>query len=265
MLATSLFNGEKFMKIATFNVNSIRARLPIFTKWLIDAQPDIVCLQETKATDSDFPSQAFADSGYEYVFHGQKSYNGVAIFSKTPISDVETDFDSDQARFIKAKINDITIVNTYIPQGESLDSDKFQYKLDWLAKLADYFADNFQPTDKIIWTSDLNLALLPIDVFNPETRKNHVCYHKTVRDIVLRILDWGFTDVFRLHCQEPDQYSFWDYRSKSSLSNNRGWRLDYIMATEPLAKRATGCIIDKHPRLSKRPSDHTPVIAEFDI
>lgn len=255
------------MKIAGFNVNSLRARLPIVLDWLEKHQPDVLALQETKVQDIDFPDEAFEDTPYEYAFKGQKSYNGVAIFAKSKIENIQSGFEDDPkdaSRLIIADINGITIVNTYVPQGVSPDSEKFDYKLAWFDRLLGFFENNFKPTDPVIWLGDLNIAPLPIDVYDPVTLLGHVCYHPDVHKALNRIIDWGFVDVFRMHCDKPGQYTFWDYRARSALRRNLGWRLDHIMATRPLAQKCTAGYIDKEPRLAERPSDHTPIVAEFD-
>ena len=259
--------GRTLMKIATFNANSIRSRMPIVLDWLEKNKPDVLCVQETKVQDHDFPSEAFEGSGFEVVFKGQKKYNGVAIFSRSKISDVSTEMDDagdEQARFIKAVVNKTTIVNTYVPQGFERESEKFEYKLEWLARLKRYFKRNFTPDSPIIWVGDLNTAMEARDVYDPKGLWGHVCYCQEVRDAVGKTVKWGFTDVFRMHNQEDKQYTFWDYRELSFRRNN-GWRLDYIMATAPLAKKCTKCRIDKEPRGREKPSDHTFLVAEFDV
>jgi len=255
------------MKVATYNVNSIRARLSLILQWLKEHQPDVLCLQETKVPDADFPKDAFDNTPYNYVFKGQKSYNGVAIFSKSPMSDVSLGLDSepkDEPRIIKAVIKKITIVNTYIPQGYEPESEKFRYKLQWFERLSDYFTNNFKPTQPILWVGDFNIAPAPADVYDPAALLGHVCFHPDVHKALKQVMQWGFTDVFRKHCTEPGQYTFWDYRIRGALSRNRGWRLDHIMGTHPIAAKSTAAYIDKQPRLAERPSDHTPLVAEFD-
>lgn len=256
------------MKVASFNVNSLRARLPIVTNWLDQHKPDILCVQETKVQDCDFPSEAFDGTGYKHVFKGQKSYNGVAIFSRSKIAKVKSGFEDepkDEPRLIKAEINGISIVNTYIPQGYLPDSEKFEYKLNWFERLLRYFNENFKPADTVLWVGDFNIAPEPIDVYDPENLLGHVCFHPEVHKRLQRIMQWGFVDVFRVHCKEPSQYTFWDYRPINAFKYNLGWRLDHIMATQPLAKKCTACYIDKEPRTKEKPSDHTPIIAEFDL
>ena len=254
------------MKVVSFNVNSVRARLSIVLQWLSEHQPDIFAVQETKVQDIDFPTDELDRTRYKYVFKGQKSYNGVATFSKSEITNVQFGFDDepkDQARLIKAEINGIVVVNTYVPQGYLPESEKFDYKLNWFNRLLMFFENNFKPTDAVLWLGDLNVAPRPIDVYDPEGLSGHVCYHPEVHKALSAVLQWGFVDVFRMHCDQPGQYTFWDYRL-NSVECNLGWRLDHIMATQPLAKKSTACYIDKEPRFAERPSDHTPIVAEFD-
>jgi exodeoxyribonuclease-3 len=255
------------MKVASFNVNSLRARLPLVLEWLGRHQPDILCVQETKVQDADFPGDEFDQTDYRYAFRGQKSYNGVAIFSKVEMTDIRFGLDDeprDQPRLIKAKINRIVVVNTYVPQGYSPESEKFDYKLNWFNRLLKYFHQNLKPTDPVLWVGDLNVAPLPIDVYDPENLLGHVCFHPDAHKALDKVCRWGFVDVFRMHCCEPGRYTFWDYRLRNSFKRNLGWRLDHIMATRPLAQKSTACYVDKQPRLAERPSDHTPIVLEFD-
>ncbi len=255
------------MKVAGFNVNSLRARLPIVLKWLAEQAPDILCLQETKVQDADFPTEIFDGTGYEYIFKGQKSYNGVAIFAQHPITNVKFGLDDepkDQPRLITAEIAGIKIVNTYVPQGYMPDSEKFEYKLNWFKRLLALFKKNFKPTDPVLWVGDLNVAPDPIDVYDPAGFLGHVCFCPEVHEALQLVLKWGFIDVFRKHCDQPGHYTFWDYRLRKSFDRNLGWRLDHIMATKPLADKSVACYIDRKPRIAERPSDHTPIIAEFD-
>jgi len=255
------------MKVASFNVNSLRARLALVLQWLSETQSDVLCVQETKVQDIDFPTDEFERSGYGYVFKGQKSYNGVAIFSRSEITNTQFGFDNepkDQARLIKTEIKGISIVNTYVPQGYLPDSEKFQYKLNWFDRLLSFFKKHFKPTDPVLWVGDFNVAPEPIDVYDPQGLLGHVCFHPDVHKRLQKIMQWGFVDVFRMCCDQPGQYTFWDYRLRNSFKRNLGWRLDHIMATQPLAKKAVACYIDKKPRLAERPSDHTPIVAEFD-
>ena len=191
----------------------------------------------------------------------------MAIFSRSEITNTQFGFDNeprDRARLIKAEINDIVIVNTYIPQGYSPESEKFEYKLNWFNRLLTFFDKNFKPADPILWVGDFNIAPQPIDVYDPEGLLGHVCFHPEVHKVLEDVMQWGFVDVFRMCCDQPGQYTFWDYRLRNSFKRNLGWRLDHIMATQPLAKKAVACYIDKKPRLAERPSDHTPIVAEFE-
>lgn len=256
------------MKIASFNVNSLRVRLPLVIQWLTDRQVDVLCVQETKVQDMDFPAQAFDEMGYNYAFKGQKTYNGVAIFSRHPIENIVCGFSDeprDEARLIRAQVDGVIIVNSYVPQGYSADSDKFQYKLLWFERLLDYFRQNFSREDAVLWLGDLNIAPEPIDVYDAEALEGHVCFHSEVRAVLKKVMAWGFVDLFRQHCTEPGQYTFWDYRLRNPLKQNQGWRIDHLMATVPLARKCTTCYIDTEPRTANRPSDHTPLIAEFDL
>ena len=256
------------MRVATFNSNSIRSRIPIILNWLSTHKPDVLCIQETKVQDVDFPVDVFADSGYEFIFRGQKIYNGVAIFSKHKIQHADSGLDDepkDHPRLIRAVIKDIPIVNTYIPQGYAPDSDKFKYKLKWFQRLATYFNRHFNPQKPLIWLGDFNIARLPIDVHDPEGLWGHVCYCKQVQQALDKIMKWGFIDLFRKHCDQSGMYTFWDYRVPNGFKRNIGWRLDYIMATEQLAEKCTNCWIDTKPRQAEKPSDHTFLVADFDI
>jgi len=257
------------VKIASYNVNSLRVRLPVVLQWLTDHEADVLCVQETKVQDGDFPTEAFDSIGYKYAFKGQKSYNGVAIFSRHPIEQVRYglhDEPKDEARLITGSINGISIVNTYVPQGNSPESEKFQYKLQWFSRLRKYFDQNFKPQDPVVWTGDLNIAPEPIDVYDPERLLGHVCFHPDVHKALKEVMAWGFTDVFRKAqgADKAGEYTFWDYRFRDTFKRNRGWRLDHIMATASLAQICSACYIDREPRTAERPSDHTPVIAEFD-
>ena len=257
------------LKVATFNANSIRVRLGIILDWLAMTETDVLMVQETKAQDKDFPADAFTDAGYRVAFKGQKSYNGVAIISKSEPSGVECGFDddgpADEARLIRVKINGITFINSYVPQGTAVDDPRFQYKLEWFARLKCLFEKCYKPDDSLIWAGDLNVAPLPIDVYDPERLAGSVCFHPDEHKALQSVLDWGFTDLFRKHVSEGGQYSFWDYRMRGALSRNLGWRLDHILATKPLAGKSKDSFIDRAPRALEKPSDHTFLVAEFDL
>jgi exodeoxyribonuclease-3 len=230
--------------------------------------PDVLCLQETKVQDKDFPIEPFSKIGYNCAFKGQKSYNGVALFSPHKIQNLSFGLDDepkDEPRLIKAKIKKLNLVNTYVPQGFEPDSDKFQYKLQWFDRLLKYFKTHFKPTDMLIWLGDFNIAPEARDLYDPDGLLGSVCYHPDVHKALQKVIKWGFVDVFRKYCDEPGQYTFWDYRLPNSFKRNLGWRLDHVMATAPLAKKCSACYIDKGPRAAERPSDHTPIIAQFNL
>lgn len=256
-------------KIATYNANSIRSRITLVQDWLSRERPDVLCLQETKVQDQDFPQGAFTEIGYNIVFRGQKAYSGVAIAALEGPDDVSFGLDSeprDEARLIVATVHGVKIVDTYVPQGRSLDSEMFTYKLQWLARLRDYFAHNFSPASPLIWCGDLNVAPEEIDVHNPKRLAKHVDFHPQVREALARVTEWGLVDVFRRHHpDEPGQYTFWDYRVRGALERNLGWRVDHILATPSLAEKSTDAWIDREARAAKRPSDHTFLVAEFNL
>ncbi len=254
------------MKVATFNVNSIRVRLQSVLTWLEKESPDVLCLQETKVIDSDFPAQAFHDMDYSPVFRGEKTYNGVALLTRLPVERAQIGFTDDEAegtRLITAVIQGVPIVNTYIPQGYEPQSEKFRYKLDWFRRLYDYFDRNFSAQKPLLWVGDFNVAPEAMDVHDPGKMLGQVGYHPDEHAALERIRKWGFVDVFRMHQQGREQYSFWDYRVKNAVQRKKGWRIDHIWATKPLADKSIQAWIDKELRLTERPSDHAPVVAEF--
>lgn len=257
------------MKIATFNVNSLRKRLPLVLDWLEKHRPDVLCLQETKVQDEDFPTLGLVASGYHLTFRGMKAYNGVAVLSRTKPEAVFQGFDDgaepDEARLLRVVIQGVPIVNTYIPQGYEIDSPKYQYKLEWLKRLRRYFDKHLSPKKPAIWCGDMNVAPRPIDVHSPEKHLKHVCYHEDARKAYQETLAWGFVDVFLKLYPDRQQYTFWDYRQPSSLEANKGWRIDHILATPPLAEKCTKVEVDVEPRRAKDPSDHTFLWAEFTI
>lgn len=260
--------GKKYMKVASFNVNSIRARLEILLGWLEREGPDLVCLQETKTTDDKFPLQEVEGAGYTAGFSGEKTYNGVAIISKTPLGEVKKGFNEEglgSTRLIASKVRGVNVVNTYAPQGFKPGSEKFAEKLEWYVLLHDYFDRNFSPEDRIIWLGDFNIAPDPRDVYDPEGLWGQVGYHPDEHTVLDRIREWGFVDVFRLHNNDAGQYTFWDYRVRGAVKNGIGWRVDHIWATKSIAERSVSSWIDISPRLLEKPSDHTPILAEFDI
>jgi exodeoxyribonuclease-3 len=209
-------------------------------------------------------------SGYHVFFRGMKAYNGVAILTRKEPEFVAFGFDdggadADDARIMRVSVGGIPVINTYVPNGFKVGSPKHEYKLQWYARLQRYFTQHFSPEMPVVWCGDMNVAPEPIDVHSPEKHLNHVCYHSSVRDAYRKTRDWGFTDVFRLLYPERQQFTFWDYLRPSSLDNNKGWRIDHILATRTLAERCTESDVDVGPRRAIRASDHTVVWAEFDL
>ncbi len=256
-------------KIATFNVNGIRARLPIVQDWLRAHQPDVLCMQETKCLDETFPAETFRELGYEVNIRGQKSFNGVAILSKNPPEQVWGEFGDggleEDARLIAARVDGAIVVNTYVPMGRAVLDPAFQNKLDFFKRLQRWFENRFAPDRPLIWVGDLNVAREPIDVFNPERMEGEVGFHPLEREALSSVIDWGLTDLFRFKHPDERQFTFWDYRLPKSFERNLGWRLDLILATKPLMPALLDCAVDTAPRILPKPSDHTPVWAEFDL
>ncbi len=257
-------------KVATFNTNSVRSRLPVLADWLSQERPDVLCLQETKVQDHEFPTEFFRKRGYQVTFRGQKAHAGVALASLAEPTDVRYGLDDggspDEPRLIQATVAGIAIVNTYVPQGQSADSPMFAYKLEWLARMRDHFARHFSPEEPLLWCGDLNVAPEEIDVHDPKRLKDHVDFHPEARAALERVRAWGFVDVFRNHHPgEPGQYTFWDYRVAGALDRNVGWRVDHIWATRPLAEKSVRSWIDREARRAEKPSDHTFLVAEFDL
>jgi exodeoxyribonuclease-3 len=256
------------MKIATFNANSIRSRLPVIRQWLETHQPDVLGIQETKVQDADFPNEAIENAGYHVVFKGEKSYNGVALISKSKPEDVIFGFNdggpADETRLVRAVVDGVSVVNTYVPQGRAIDHIMYQYKLNWYARLKKLFKSEYAPDIPLAWIGDINIAVEPIDVSNPESHKNDPCYHVDAHDAFLDVLySFGFEDVFRKHHPGEELYSFFDYRVPNAVKRNIGWRIDYVLATPSLAERSVSCDIDLEPRMMDKPSDHTFMLAEF--
>jgi exodeoxyribonuclease-3 len=255
------------MRIATFNANSIRSRLDLIAEWLASRKPDVLCVQETKVQDGEFPVEALARCGYHAAFRGEKSYNGVALLSREKPREVRFGLDDggqrDETRLVAARVGAVRIVNTYVPQGRELDHPMYRYKLEWFRRLKEYFARHFTPRQRVVWVGDLNVAPEEADLFDPASNRDHVCFHADVRKAFAETAAWGFVDVFRKHHPEPGQYSFFDYRTPNAARRGMGWRVDHILATPALARRSLDAFVDLEPRLGPRPSDHTFVVADF--
>ncbi|WP_287128448.1 exodeoxyribonuclease III [Candidatus Cyanaurora vandensis] len=253
------------MDIVSWNVNSVGARLPLLLNWLQAHQPTVVCLQETKVPDERFPYAVFQELGYMVVTSGQKSYNGVAILSKEPLTGVHGGLPYDELlghrRLIGATVRGIQILNVYIPNGGDVNSDKFQYKLGWLAALREFLA-GYDPQLPLLLCGDFNICPEALDVYDVAAMMNQVGFHPVEREALALIQAWGLVDTFRLLNPTVQQFSWWDYR-QGSFRRNRGLRIDHIWTTPSLAKRCLKAWIDPEPRQLARPSDHTPVVARF--
>ncbi len=234
--------------------------------WLDRERPDVLCLQETKVQDKDFPANRFEEAGYHVVFRGQKSYNGVAIITQFPLHEIRLNLynrDDEEARFISARIGDIPVINVYVPQGFAPNTEKFHYKLRWLKDLLSYMKETYDPDLPLLLAGDFNVALEPIDVFDPEGLRGEVGFHPDEQSILREYLAWGLVDIFRKHQPVGGHYTFWDYRIPNALKRKMGWRIDYIWATGPMAEKSTGTWIDTEARTREKPSDHTFLVAEF--
>ena len=255
------------MKIATWNVNSLRVRLPHLLQWLAANQPDIVALQETKVVDEQFPQAELSAVGYHAVFAGQKTYNGVAILSKSPATEVISDIptlDDPQRRILAATIQGIRVVNLYVVNGSEVGSEKYAYKLDWLTKVTAWLQIQAATYPQLVVLGDFNIAPADADVHNPKTWQGKILCSEPERDALSRIQALGIADCFRLFEQTDKSFSWWDYRG-GGFRRNQGLRIDLILASAALAERCERCVIDKEPRTWEQPSDHTPVIAEFKL
>ena len=258
------------MRIATFNCNSIRVRLPAILAWLDGFSPDVLALQETKVDDGSFPGAELAAAGWNVAYRGEKSYNGVAVITREKPDSVSfglEDGDTPSAtRLARVRVGGVDVVNAYVPQGQSLGSEKFEFKLRWLARLRRYFDRRYRPgADDLVWVGDLNVAPLALDVYDSRAVWPHVCHCREVIDAFAGVVAWGFADVFRKHIPGPGAFTFWDYRQRGSLERNRGWRIDHILASRGMAERSAGCAVDVESRRARRPSDHTFVYADFNV
>jgi len=254
-------------QIATWNVNSLRVRLPQVLRWLHDAKPDVLALQELKLPEDEFPYDAFSEIGYSATVNAQKTWNGVAILARNPTKDVVTtfaDFVDPQKRLLAVTINDIRIVNVYIPNGESLTSEKFSYKLNWLKHFQEFLLLEKNKYQKIIILGDFNIAPENQDVYDATKAEGKILFSDTERDIFAELINMNFNDCFRLHAQAEKSLSWWDYRL-NAFKRNMGFRIDHILASKKMADVCEKCFIDKDPRGWERPSDHTPVIAIFNL
>ena len=256
------------MKIATWNVNSLNVRLPRLLDWLPEAQPDVLCLQETKLDDPRFPRDELAAAGYAAAYAGQRTYNGVALLVKDgagTAADVVTalpDFDDPQKRVIAATIAGIRVVCFYGPNGQSVDSDKYQYKLAWCRAASAFLRAEIARHPQLVVAGDFNIAPEDRDVHDPASWAGQVLCTEPERAVFRDWIALGLVDAFRLFDQPPKTYSWWDYR-QLAFPKNRGLRIDHVLVSPPLAARCTRCTIDRNARKGEKPSDHAPVIAEI--
>ena len=255
------------MKVTTWNVNSLRVRLPQVLDWIKTEQPDILALQETKTEDKNFPVADIEAAGYNVLYSGQKTYNGVAILSRIVGSDIVTDIphlDDHQRRVLCATFGTVRVLNVYIPNGEAVGSEKYSYKLGWLEKLMAYVEAQRAVYPHLIILGDFNIAPEPCDVHDPALWEGRVLFSEPERAAFRRFVDLGLCDTFRLFEQAPDQFSWWDYRM-AAFRRNMGLRIDHILASSALRDACVSCHMDKTPRAWERPSDHTPVVTVFNL
>jgi exodeoxyribonuclease-3 len=253
------------MKIATWNVNSLKVRLPHVLDWLARQQPDALCVQETKLEDAKFPADELRAAGYHAAFSGQKTYNGVAILARAPLADVLPGipgFADEQKRVVAATIGNTRLVCAYFPNGQSPDSDKFQYKLKWIAALTEWLRGEFARHPRLALLGDYNIAPEDRDVHDPKAWEGQNLVSEPERAAMRGLVGLGMQDAFRLFEQAPGSYTWWDYRMQA-FRRKMGLRIDHILLSPDLAKRCTACHVDIEPRKLERPSDHAPVIAEI--
>jgi exodeoxyribonuclease-3 len=254
-------------KIATWNVNSLKVRLGHVLDWLAAEKPDVLALQETKTVDENFPSEEIEAAGYRAAFSGQKTYNGVAILSLAQGDEIATDLpglEDPQRRILASTIGGIRVLNVYVPNGKEVGSDKYAYKLDWLEKLRSFVAAELSRHPRLVVLGDFNIAPEDRDVHDPEEWRGKILCSDPERAALGELLEVGLSDLFRLFDQEERLFSWWDYRMLA-FRRNHGLRIDLILGSRLLAKGCASCRIDKEPRKLERPSDHTPVVAEFDL
>jgi len=255
------------MRIATWNVNSLKVRLPQVLDWLGTHQPDALCLQELKLEDAKFPAAEIQAAGYSAAFSGQKTYNGVAILSREPASNIVcgiAGYDDEQRRVISADVGGVRLVCAYVPNGQSIDSEKYRYKLNWLAAFSTWIARELSAHERLAILGDYNIAPEDRDVHDPKAWEGQVLVSAPERDAFQRLIAMGFTDSFRLFQQPEKSYTWWDYRM-NGFKRNLGLRIDLILLGSSLAAKCASCSIDLEPRRLERPSDHAPVVAEIEM
>ena len=254
------------MKIATWNVNSIRARMDRLCAWCTAQSPDVLCLQETKVEDDAFPLLEVQALGYHAIVHGQKTYNGVAVLTRQPAQEVARGFgdgvEDTHARFLVVRVGDVQVGSVYVPNGQAVGTDKFAYKLKWLARWRSGLASHARPTDPMVFCGDMNVAPEDLDLYDPEGWRGEVMCHPDERAGLAGVRDWGLVDVFRRLHPDVQQFTWWDYR-QLSFPKNHGLRIDHILCSAPMAARCLSVGVDRDARKGPTPSDHAPVVAEF--
>jgi exodeoxyribonuclease III len=255
------------MKIATWNVNSVRARLPRVIDWLESQKPDVVCLQEIKCLDEQFPRETFEDLGYRVATFGQKTYNGVAILSKQAIEDVVRGLPGEpqdaQKRVIGAQIGDLMLLNLYVVNGESVGSPKYAHKLEWMERVAQFVRERYDMKEKVVLCGDFNVTFDDRDVYDPEGWRGKILCSDAERSALQRIREAGLVDAFRHFREEGGHYTWWDFRTRG-FQRGQGLRIDHFLMSEPALSRCSGIEIDTPARGGEKPSDHAPVIAYVD-
>jgi exodeoxyribonuclease-3 len=260
------------MRIATWNVNSVKQRLDNLLAWLDERQPDIACLQETKCVDEAFPREPLEARGYNLALHGQKTFNGVAILSKARFDEVKTglpgDADDDHARFIEAAISvaggSLRIVSLYLPNGNPVDSEKYPFKLKWMSRLIQYVDERLKEEEPLVLAGDYNVIPAPEDVYDPAGWVDDALFRQETRDRFRALVNLGLTDAVRAGSDAPGLYTYWDYQA-GAWQKNQGLRIDHLLLSPQAADRLAGAGIDKHVRTWEKPSDHVPVYADLDI
>ena len=255
------------MKLATWNVNSIRARLDRLLAWLGRENPDVVCLQELKVTDDQFPRVELEAAGWHAAIHGQKTYNGVAILAKSMPQDVKIgmadDVQDDEARLIAATVNGVRVISAYVPNGKFVGSNTWPYKQEWLRRLRGYLERSGDKNQPLVLCGDFNIAPEDRDVARPEEWRGSVLFHEEMSSLLAELIGWGLVDTIRLHHHENGPYTWWDYRMLGFPKGN-GLRIDHILATAPLAAKCREAYVCRDERKGKQPSDHAPVVAVFE-
>lgn len=268
-MATAGFARLALMRVATWNVNSLNARMPRLLEWLAYAQPDVLAVQETKLADDKFPAAEFAELGYQSAHHGGGRWNGVAVLSKVGIEDVVCGFadgaeDDPEARLISATCGELRISSVYVPNGRAVDHDHYRYKLAWLARLHAHLTESSSPSDRVLVAGDFNVCPDDRDVWDPQNPEPRTHVTAPERTALAALTDWGLVDLFRERYSSDGLFSWWDYR-QGAFYKKQGLRIDLLLATKPVADALTFCLMDRNARKGAKPSDHVPVFADLNL